>query len=278
MSLPDSDPEELLKDIHAPAPAASAAHGSSKPGRSRLCRRDQATCQQGSGTDLDELADMMQGFDLSGKGSSRGSSAACAAAQSASSAACNSSSSGSQASHQQQHKQVVDLSTTSHGTGSDAADGTIEQVEDASSSNDEEPLAYVPRGRKPPATAAAMRTPATPAVPSESESDEDDDDGDYYKRAATRFVDAEAAESAAEEDSGDETEATGEEEDDEDASGSSNCSSHGRQQQQQAVKAAAEASAGGLVLEGGFCLDAKVASKLYPHQVEGVKWLWSLHR
>ncbi|WIA32835.1 hypothetical protein OEZ86_006013 [Tetradesmus obliquus] len=48
--------------------------------------------------------------------------------------------------------------------------------------------------------------------------------------------------------------------------------------QQQPDAAAAAASAGSLVLEGGFCLEAKVAAKLYPHQVHGVKWLWSLHR
>ena len=28
---------------------------------------------------------------------------------------------------------------------------------------------------------------------------------------------------------------------------------------------------------GEFRLDGKVASKLYPHQVDGVKWLWNLH-
>ena len=30
--------------------------------------------------------------------------------------------------------------------------------------------------------------------------------------------------------------------------------------------------------KGEFKLDGRVASKLYPHQVEGVKWLWSLHQ
>lgn len=42
--------------------------------------------------------------------------------------------------------------------------------------------------------------------------------------------------------------------------------------------AAVEPAEGSLVLEGGFCIDAKVAGKLYPHQVHGVKWLWSLHK
>jgi hypothetical protein len=33
-----------------------------------------------------------------------------------------------------------------------------------------------------------------------------------------------------------------------------------------------------MLLEGGFQLRGVVACKLYAHQVEGVKWLWSLHR
>lgn len=33
-----------------------------------------------------------------------------------------------------------------------------------------------------------------------------------------------------------------------------------------------------LVLEGGFRLAGPIACKLYAHQLEGVKWLWSLHR
>jgi hypothetical protein len=33
-----------------------------------------------------------------------------------------------------------------------------------------------------------------------------------------------------------------------------------------------------LVLSGGFALDGAVARKLYPHQIHGVQWLWSLHR
>ncbi len=42
------------------------------------------------------------------------------------------------------------------------------------------------------------------------------------------------------------------------------------------------ATAGGakpLVLgdKGQFVLDGRIASKLYPHQIDGVKWLWSLH-
>jgi hypothetical protein len=33
-----------------------------------------------------------------------------------------------------------------------------------------------------------------------------------------------------------------------------------------------------LVYDGGFVLDGAVARKLYPHQIHGVQWLWSLHR
>ena len=33
-----------------------------------------------------------------------------------------------------------------------------------------------------------------------------------------------------------------------------------------------------LGVRGEFRLEGKVASKLYPHQIEGVKWLWSLHQ
>jgi hypothetical protein len=40
----------------------------------------------------------------------------------------------------------------------------------------------------------------------------------------------------------------------------------------------AAAAAEPLVYDGGFRLDGAVARKLYPHQLHGVKWLWSLHR
>jgi hypothetical protein len=39
----------------------------------------------------------------------------------------------------------------------------------------------------------------------------------------------------------------------------------------------AEEAVDDLVLPGGFCLAGRVAAKLYAHQVEGVRWLWSLH-
>ena len=40
---------------------------------------------------------------------------------------------------------------------------------------------------------------------------------------------------------------------------------------------AAKAPPADLTLAGGFKLAGPIASKLYPHQVVGVKWLWSLH-
>lgn len=42
--------------------------------------------------------------------------------------------------------------------------------------------------------------------------------------------------------------------------------------------AATAAAAEPLVLDCGFKLEGTVARKLYPHQIHGVKWLWSLHR
>jgi SNF2 family DNA or RNA helicase len=33
-----------------------------------------------------------------------------------------------------------------------------------------------------------------------------------------------------------------------------------------------------MVMDGGFRLAGGVAGRLYPHQVAGVTWLWSLHR
>lgn len=47
---------------------------------------------------------------------------------------------------------------------------------------------------------------------------------------------------------------------------------------QQQPSAPARPAEGSLLLEGGFCLDGKIASKLYSHQIQGVTWLWSLHR
>ncbi|KAI8470944.1 MAG: P-loop containing nucleoside triphosphate hydrolase protein [Monoraphidium minutum] len=43
------------------------------------------------------------------------------------------------------------------------------------------------------------------------------------------------------------------------------------------AEAASEAAAEDLVIEGGFRLPGRVAAKLYPHQLSGVAWLWSLH-
>jgi hypothetical protein len=52
-------------------------------------------------------------------------------------------------------------------------------------------------------------------------------------------------------------------------------------QQQQATSSDADAESGALppfVCDGGFSLRGSVACKLYAHQTEGVRWLWSLHR
>jgi hypothetical protein len=46
---------------------------------------------------------------------------------------------------------------------------------------------------------------------------------------------------------------------------------------QQAGSSRAAPAALPLALDGGFVLDGAVARKLYPHQIQGVKWLWSLH-
>jgi len=40
----------------------------------------------------------------------------------------------------------------------------------------------------------------------------------------------------------------------------------------------ATAEEGALVLEGGYVLPATVARRLYAHQLEGVRWMWSLQR
>lgn len=71
---------------------------------------------------------------------------------------------------------------------------------------------------------------------------------------------------------------------DEAAAGSSSAQQQQQQRHQDTAgtssssTATAAPAAEPMVLEGGFRLDGAVARKLYPHQIQGVKWLWSLHR
>lgn len=64
---------------------------------------------------------------------------------------------------------------------------------------------------------------------------------------------------------------------DSDSDGAADASSSSTQQQGLKEGPAGQ-SAAPLVLEGGFVLDGSIARKLYPHQIHGVQWLWSLHR
>ncbi|KAF6255378.1 P-loop containing nucleoside triphosphate hydrolase protein [Scenedesmus sp. NREL 46B-D3] len=299
LELPASDSQQsdgsAQQTLSAAAAAANQA-GSSKQGRSRLVRQDlaaSATQQQGN-EDVDDLAGMLKVFDLSSSSQSSGSSKASTGLQptpSTAGATAGSSRSNAVTVHGSKREQFQDPSVASSGVASsgasegndrqaaaaaglsdsaaeDASDvdqgssaDATDEIDDASSGNnssssedDDEQLAAVLHSRRPlpaavqPAAAgrAVQRPQAAAASPDDGGGSEDDAQASISRLAAAHdHSGREEAEGAA---------------------------------QQQSSAAAAAASAGALVLEGGFCLDSKVACKLYPHQVQGVKWLWGLHR
>uniref|UniRef100_A0A383VXK8 Uncharacterized protein n=1 Tax=Tetradesmus obliquus TaxID=3088 RepID=A0A383VXK8_TETOB len=302
LPLPDSDSDHYDDEAQQQRSSSTAAGqaGSGKQGRSRLIRRDAAASQQQQQEQLedetDELAGMLQGFGLSSSTNSSSNASRADVTSRQPAAAAASSIGSTTADRGRKAAPHLDLSAASSDSESDsidasevegaaaaaaaaaasdseeadatedddaASDDETDEIEDASSKDsnsnssngddDDEELAVVPRSRKP------LQTTVQPAA-----------------TAAGRAVHRTSAAAAAAASSSDE--ASGSDDDASASSGSGADDAEETAQQQPDAAAAAAASAGSLVLEGGFCLEAKVAAKLYPHQVHGVKWLWSLHR
>lgn len=215
--LPGSFDEEDDFDSQAPIETQTAP----SKARSRLVRRDHidqhaaATAPVAADDDVDDLASLLQGVDISSRTTQQ----------------------------QPQQQSASGRATTQGGFTTHSSEPDPIEEDSLGDDSDSDSTAgrpvVVPR-RKPAATAAA-----TSSRPRAATGSEEAEEGD------TASIDS------ADSDSGGPT-----------GSSSGHC----------ADDAAAAAAAQPFVLDGGFRMDGPVANKLYPHQVHGVKWLWSLHR
>lgn len=168
-----------------------------------------------------------------------------------------SSNSGSNSSAYQPAQQPPQQKQGSNGGSSSGEDAIKDEEVDSDGSS---AAAAATQHRRTAGPASSRRTPAAAHTPVP--------DSDHEVSDAAEQEDGVASVDSAADSDGDQAAASSSNAQQQPAPGTSSSSS----------TATAAPAAEPLVLEGGFRLDGEVARKLYPHQIQGVKWLWSLHR
>lgn len=169
-----------------------------------------------------------------------------------------SSNSGSNSSAYQPAQQPPQQKQGSNGGSSSGEDAIKDEEVDSDGSS--AAAAAATQHRRTAGPASSRRTPAAAHTPVP--------DSDHEVSDAAEQEDGVASVDSAADSDGDQAAASSSNAQQQPAPGTSSSSS----------TATAAPAAEPLVLEGGFRLDGEVARKLYPHQIQGVKWLWSLHR